>query len=67
MSSVHSFVGYAFMVLMSQITSFSWAEVFMYPLVAMGSSIIVGLTWTFYLLMNKIINHGDQIIEEIER
>ena len=46
--SIHSLVGYLFAVVLGVIYYFSWSLVFIYPLVAMGSSITTGFIWTGY-------------------
>ena len=49
--SIHSLVGYVFGVSIGVITGFSMSLVFMYPLVAMGSSIATGFIWNAYQTM----------------
>lgn len=52
--SIHSIIGYSFAIALGVITNFSWSLVFMYPLVAMGSSIECGFIWNGYLTMINI-------------
>lgn len=56
MPSIHSLVGYAFAVGIGIISEFSWRLIVFYPLVVMGSSILSGLTWTLYLLIDNLVN-----------
>lgn len=53
MPSIHSLFGYAFAVGMGLITEFSWGLVVMYPLVAMGSSFLSGMSWLFFEYMDN--------------
>jgi hypothetical protein len=66
MPSIHSLIGYGLAIGIGIITVFSWHLIFMYPLVAMGSSFICGVLWnvsecidTFILFLNNKnnINH----------
>lgn len=52
MPSIHSVVGFGFAVAMNLIGGFSWVLVAMYPLVVMGSSLVNGLIWGWYLKVN---------------
>ena len=54
--SIHSLFGYFFAVVLGTISSFSWSLVLIYPLVAMGSSIVTGFTWTGY---KALVNYRD--------
>lgn len=51
MPSLHSAVGYTFAVLIGLINHFEWRLVFMYPLVAMGSSLLNGIVWGLHKLI----------------
>ncbi len=52
MSSLHSIIGYAFAFGIGVMPfEFHWSYVWMYPLVVMLSSLISGLTWTAYSLL----------------
>lgn len=57
MPSLHSLVGYGFAVGMGIITSFEWKLIFMYPLVAMGSSMLNGLIWGVHKMMEAKTNY----------
>lgn len=52
--SIHSLFGYAFALGIGLINTFSWKLVVMYPLVVIGSSVVCGLTWTVYQMVNAI-------------
>lgn len=72
MSSIHSIIGYALALGMGLIQEFSWALVIIYPLVAMGSSMVSGLVWTWYMKVHAeteyyIIAKGDAKESLIEK
>lgn len=52
--SIHSLIGYGFAVAIGVISKFEFNLVYMYPLVAMGTSISCGFIWNGYLTMNRI-------------
>lgn len=50
MPSLHTLIAYGFALCMGLMPgSFSWALVVIYPLVAMGSSLVNGLVWGWHL------------------
>lgn len=51
MPSLHSIVGYLFAIGIGIITTFEWRFVFMYPLVAMGSSLLNGMIWGIHKMI----------------
>lgn len=51
--SIHSLLGYSFALVLGVITHFEWKLVFMYPLVAMGASLLNGLIWNYHLKSNS--------------
>lgn len=61
--SIHSLVGYSFAISLGIITHFSWSLIFIYPLVAMGSSIGCGFIWNAYLTM-QVIKYKNEIEAE---
>lgn len=63
MPSIHSLIGYGFGVGIGVITSFSWALVVMYPLVAMGASIGTGMIWDAYLTMDSFKDKNESQME----
>lgn len=74
MPSVHSLIGYGFAIGMGLIQQFSWFLVVIYPLVALGSSLINGLIWGWHLKIesettfyNKAVGRGDGEDEEVNK
>jgi len=65
--SIHSLVGYSFAILIGVITGFSWSLIFMYPLVAIGTSISCGFIWNAYLTMNRIKDRNEAEAEYYDR
>lgn len=49
--SLHSLIAYLFAILLGIITKFEWSLVWMYPLVAMGSSLLNGIVWGIHKLI----------------
>jgi hypothetical protein len=57
MPSLHSLIGYSFAIGIGIITSFEWRLVFMYPLVAMGSSLFNGIVWGIHKMIEAKTAH----------
>lgn len=51
MSSIHSVFAYLFAILLGIITKFEWSLIWMYPLIAMGASLLNGVVWGIYKLI----------------
>lgn len=52
--SIHSVIGYSFAIGLGMIDKFEWKLIIMWPLVAMGASVITGLIWTIYETISQI-------------
>lgn len=61
--SIHSLFGYFFAIVLGIIPCFSWVFVLIYPLVAIGSSIVSGFTWTAY---KTLVNYRDLAESKID-
>lgn len=59
--SIHSVVSYGFAIGIGIIEHFSWSLIFMWPLVIMGSSILTGIIWSAYLLIDIKSRHFSNI------
>jgi hypothetical protein len=66
MPSIHSLFGYGFAFALG-ILPVSWALLFIYPLVVMGSSIVAGLTWGSYKTMMAYADLVDAKTEFYDR
>ena len=53
MPSVHTLIGFVFAYGLGIIPELSWRLLLYYPLVAMGSSLVNGLIWQYYLHKNQ--------------
>ena len=67
LASIHSLLGYLFALGIGVITKFEWRLIFMYPLVAMGTSLLTGMIWNYHLKSNseKEANEGIRDATEI--
>jgi hypothetical protein len=53
MPTFHSIIGYAFVWGMGYIGQWSWKLLLIYPLVVAGSSILCGIVWAIYQLLEE--------------
>lgn len=51
--SIHSLVAYLFAFILGIIVKFEWNLVFIYPLVVMGTSLLNGIVWSVYKLIES--------------
>lgn len=59
--SVHSIFGHAFAFGLGILPfEFNWQLLIRWPLVIMGTSLISGLTWTIYLMINDIKDNNEE-------
>ena len=49
MSSLHSIIGYGFLIGIGVVDEFSWRHLVAYPIVVCGSSFLSGMLWAIYL------------------
>lgn len=61
--SIHSIIGYGFAIALGIISKFEFNLLYMYPLVAMGTSISCGFIWNGYLTMNRIKERNEMEYE----
>lgn len=54
MPTVHSLFGYCFAIATGIVSDLNWGTIIMYPLVVMGSSIVCGITWSIYNMIDSI-------------
>lgn len=66
MPSIHTSVAMFFAYKIGIVQDINITLVYYYPLVAMGSSLVSGIVWTFYQKMEAQMKHYDLHREEIE-
>lgn len=63
MGSTWSLPAFLFAFGVGVIDKFEWKLLLLYPLVVCGSSIVCGLTWTFYRLMAEVVEYFKNLNE----
>lgn len=66
MASVHSIFGYFFATVLGLIYTFDWKYVYIYPLVAMGSSLLNGLVWGLHSNMDAKTEYYESARKKID-
>lgn len=61
MPSIHSVFGYGFAVAIGVVDHFSWRLILMYPLVVMGASLLCGMIWATYKMIEIKTKHFEHI------
>lgn len=57
MPSIHSLIGYSFCFATEIVTVFNWNIVLMYPIVVCGSSVVTGVIWSVYKMIEVKTKH----------